>query len=284
MKILQIILLFIAISTSGIAQEINATCNFPKEVNAGSDFTVELTLKKKNLRCYAEFTQKLPAGFTIIEKKTAGAEFGFVNGNLKLVWLRLPADEVITVTYKVKADKKLKGPYKINGELNYIVENNKGVITFDEKEINVLAPVKQQGQATANIKISCLRDKITYSPDLNAIIVTLVVNKGNLVGPGMIQEMLPADFTAEAIDCKNAVFSTKNKTISINWASKMPAGQVFKITYKLIPSSPSVVMPEMKGKFTFTKDKKAQTVEIIQLTDEQTTNGVSDEDLKDLFK
>src|SRR5690554_6895038 len=97
----------------------------PSEVNAGSEFQVEIVLNKNNAESFARFQQKLPRGLTAEVVQNQNASFAFDNQDVKFIWLRLPAESEITIAYKVKVDERLKGNFSIDGLFSYIDGNDR---------------------------------------------------------------------------------------------------------------------------------------------------------------
>lgn len=100
---------------------VNCIRTMPSELE-GEDFKVEIVIKKGSLSGFAKLQENLPAGFTATAGNSSGASFTFSEQKVKLVWVALPPDQEIKVSYNVKIDKAAagSGQKSITGLFSYI--------------------------------------------------------------------------------------------------------------------------------------------------------------------
>ena len=132
------VIILINLFFGSLKSQVQVFANFPHTVHAGERFTVELTIDKKSLMHYAEFKQQLPKGFMAFEGISQSADFYFSNGQIKLVWLRLPRQGKFTVMYDIVVSKAAKGIYKIPGQFTYIFNNQRGNVFLNNLQIRVI--------------------------------------------------------------------------------------------------------------------------------------------------
>ncbi len=84
--------------------------------------TVEISLN--GVSGFARFFQDLPQGFSVEPVNSAGADFYWENNQVNLVWLKLPAVNVVKIQYLVTADESLGGSFRMGGRFDYIVNGN----------------------------------------------------------------------------------------------------------------------------------------------------------------
>lgn len=108
------------------ADVVTITQSAPSTVKAGTEFIVEVTVKKGAVKGFSKLQLDLPEGFTAVEDKSNGANFNFVNQSVKFVWITLPAEAEFKVSYKVIVAAGISGDKIIKGKLSYIVDNVKG--------------------------------------------------------------------------------------------------------------------------------------------------------------
>jgi hypothetical protein len=110
----------------------------PTEVTAGTEFEVKLTLNKSDLEGFSRFQQNIPPGLEAISASSANADFTFSENRLRLIWLRMPVEEEVTVTYRIKVDPRLKGSFDLGGKFSYIDNNERKSVDVTPMSVNIL--------------------------------------------------------------------------------------------------------------------------------------------------
>lgn len=90
---------------------------------AGTEFTVEINVKKDGMKGFARIQELLPAGLTALALDSKGGTFSFLDQKVKIIWDNLPADEDIKVSYRVVVSDNASGDMMISGAFSY-VEND----------------------------------------------------------------------------------------------------------------------------------------------------------------
>ncbi len=85
--------------------------------NASADYTVEVTINRGKTTGFAKLQENIPAGFSASALQSNGASFNFSDQKVKLVWINLPGDDQIKVSYKLTGSG---GPASIDGLFSYI--------------------------------------------------------------------------------------------------------------------------------------------------------------------
>ncbi len=119
----------------------NAAVGIHRRITAtGPDgFLVELVIHKENLKGFAKYTDKIPAGFRATVVSTNGASFSFNDQIAKLVWVSLPASEELKVSYKLSMETKPSSKVSITGEFSYLENDQTQKVKSQEDEIIVPA-------------------------------------------------------------------------------------------------------------------------------------------------
>jgi len=113
----------------------------PENVVAGNEFPVDVTFNKGNLSDYSRFSQDLPEGFTAVNVSTPNADFTFdENENrLRIIWLKMPGDDVLTVQYMVQVNESLKGELELGGSFAYVDRGERKFFNVeDTRTVNIL--------------------------------------------------------------------------------------------------------------------------------------------------
>ncbi len=284
MKNLIIAVVSAFIAFSGISDnQVWVHANFPSTVYSGDQFTVEITINKMSLKHFAEFRQKLPKGFTAIEKVSQSADFHFSNQFVKLVWLRLPRQSQFKVSYDIRVNASTKGVYKLPGQFTYIYNNQRGNVYLNDLEITVY-PKGHSFNINKEIKsgnfqypptdpnlVQCLRVKPYYSKDQKSIIVKLLVSRGIVKSAAKIEEQIPEGYKASLIESGNASFSFDRQKVEFIW-NKLPEEKNFEISYKLTPISFNPQLPKINGSFMYLGGGQLQSAKIVELDINQKSN------------
>ena len=259
------------------ADDVTLSLNAPNQVEAGTEIYVEVTLNKSDFESFARFQQELPAGLTPVAINTCNSDFSFENQKLKFIWLKLPAEEKITISYKLMVDKRLKGSFSLNGKFSYIANNErlsasvipKIIIITPSQDIdpNLIVDIsefKNLVHPNKNLyanQVQCIRQEPYLSG--NEYIVNLLVSKGNKEKFAKIQENVPEGYKAESIDNKDAIFTFKDQTVKFLWMN-LPQESYFVVTYKLIPIENIENTPELTGTFSFIEHDNTISIDIVE--------------------
>jgi hypothetical protein len=126
----------------------------PETVNAGDEFTVEVSISKGSIAGFAKFQQDLPAGFTASSGEAKGGSFSFSDQKVKFIWMSLPADAEFKISYKVKVADNVSGNFSFNGTFSYLENNDKKNAEMPIKNIKVIstasAPIANNTTSSAS--------------------------------------------------------------------------------------------------------------------------------------
>lgn len=122
-------------SASGQKPAIDSTLRPPVQVSVirsvpngavNSDFFVDLTINKGDLRNFLKVVDSLPEGCSAQLVKGDGSnDFEMKDGVVTIRWYSLPEKQTLNVRYKVISVPNMVGTYSINGHISY-VENETG--------------------------------------------------------------------------------------------------------------------------------------------------------------
>ncbi len=122
------------------ADGITITQKAQGSAKVGSEFTVELVIKKGDADGFAKLQQELPDGFEATAGATDGASFTFSNNSVKFIWMAMPNDKEMKISYKIKVDGSIvPGDKFIAGKFAYVVNNVKQQVEISPVTINIEA-------------------------------------------------------------------------------------------------------------------------------------------------
>lgn len=287
--------LFIAIVLKVFfADDIGVTLNVPNEVVAGTEFEVQVSIKKGELESYSRLLQTMPAGLTVLASESNNADFNFESKRARFIWMRMPDEEQFDVKYKIKVDPRLKGEFNIGGKFSYILDNERRTITVESTNITIL-PSPEIDPAlivdiadyerlvipyiptdNANAQIACVRQAPELTEDGKSYIVTLLVSKERKEKFAKIEEVVPSGYKAVAVNEGDAIFTYKNKTAKFLWMN-LPASSLFTVSYKLVPTVGKKDSPELHGKFSYLEEAKTLSINIQQTNQDVALIKTTDE-------
>ncbi len=259
---------------------VSVKMDVPAQVNAGSEFEVRITLNKGDLDGFSRFQQNIPAGLSAISDQSSNADFTFTDKRVRLIWLRVPKNEEITVSYRVKVDEKLKGNFTLSGKFSYIDNNERKNIDVNEVSVSIIpsakvdpslvvdindyekmyAPVNVPAGAEYN-NIAVIRQK-PYPGKDGEYIVNLLVNKEATRNFAKIEEDVPEGYIAVALDPKDAIFTFKSQKVKFLWMN-LPLDPYFMVSYRLIPRNKAKLSaPEVQGAFSYLVDERSISVPV----------------------
>lgn len=279
--LLLLIYTWIVLAISFVFSDVTLEMNATKQVEAGNEITVEVTLNKLDFESFARFQQEIPAGLTPVPVHTANADFSFKDQKVKFIWLKLPAQEEITVTYKLKVDQRLKGNFDLQGTFSYIADNERKSVDVTAQNItitpsadidpnlivdindfkNLVKPSITEKPPMAQVK--CIRQIPYTGVEDNEYIVNLLVNKGDKEKFAKIQESVPDGYKAVSIENKDAIFTFKDQTVKFLWMN-LPADPYFVVSYKLVPDNGVTDKPTLDGTFSYIENDNTLSIDIIE--------------------
>lgn len=259
--------------------DVEVDMSAPRQVEAGQSMTVRVTLKKSDLRSFARFQQQLPGGMEAEVVEDGRAEFKFEDQSVKFIWLKLPPEDEITISYKVKVNERLKGSFELSGSFSYIENNERKSVeaptapiainpspSMDEEMLVDVGDFKPMAKAPSERqptkRVQCIRQKPYPLEEGPGYMVNLLVHKGNKEKFAKIQEDIPEGYKAVQEEARGAIFTFKDQTAKFLWMN-LPADKFFVISYRLIPTN-GQEDPAIEGQFSFIENDNTRNIDIVQ--------------------
>lgn len=256
--------------------------NVPQVVEGGSEFRVQVTLNKGDLESFSRFQQVLPAGLTAVEVNSANAvDFTFEENRLRIIWLKLPAQDQVTFSYRVKVDERLKGEFDLAGTFSFIDNNERRTIDLTPEHITITPNPGIDQSLIVDLTefekmalpqllpqekpmIACIRQKPVVDSYQNEILVKILVNKQALKHHAKIEEQVPYGYNAVGVDSRNGLFSFQNGIARFIWMD-LPAEEHFVVSYKLIPTEGTTVSDvAITGLFSYIEGDRTNTLNLVE--------------------
>ena len=153
-KLYLTILISILITKTLLADSIDISHNYPKEVKSGSEFKIEIKISKQELSSFAKLEYHLPIGFTAKEGNSRNAKFIFDNEEAKLIWDKLPDTSEFSLSFIIITKSNLQGIKSINGSFSYVEKEERKSIDLKRLDIEIKQKIKEINESINQSKIA----------------------------------------------------------------------------------------------------------------------------------
>jgi hypothetical protein len=272
-----------SLTTMVSGQEVEISIDHPGRVNAGEEFTVSVTISKGSLTDYSRFSQDLPLGLTATNVSSPNADFSFDNQRIRVIWLKMPESNQVTISYRILVDPRLKGSFVLGGVFAYVVEDERKFLTFDKNELITIVPspsvdpalvvdIKDfKGGEAAPVAArpgEVFAMAVRQKPELlnsGAYLVRILVNNPSGSKYAKIEETIPFGYMFEQVNSNEGIVSHAASTVKFIWM-KLPETTEFEVVYRLVPkqNEPQGDMI-IDGMLTYTAGNDNKIVEIRQM-------------------
>lgn len=288
-------------------QKIVISMDVEREVMAGDELLVKLTIDKGDVESFSRFTQTLPYGLTAMKTASLNADFSFEEQRLRIIWLKLPPQDKIVVEYKIKVDPRITGSFDLSGNFAFVQSNQRRSMDIQARyPVNILPnpdiasedriniddfqtfAIAEQNEGSNTIRLS--RSKPVKNGPFEYT-VNIRVNKGNLNKFAKVEDYIPEGFRVIEGDSKDGIFRFNQGMVKILWMT-LPEEQEFDISYIVVPD-PGQDMKNFKveGVFSYISGNETKSVDIdpeqVFLADEdsspdETLNPTESEPLEEI--
>ena len=167
-----------------------------------NEFNVQVKIKKPSIKGFAKYQEILPAGYTAKGVATSGSSFSVSDGKAKFVWVSLPSEDEMIITYVLEKSASAASDASIIGEFSYL-ENDQ------TKKVKVPSEViKVSGDIVSSTNV------ITNTTNTTTTIVTDNTSKTDVVANNTSQTNDVANNTqTDNTTAKKTDNSTTNNTV-----------------------------------------------------------------------
>jgi hypothetical protein len=252
---------------------VGLSAKIPSSAAPGTDFEIEVTVKKLGVSGFAKLQVDLPGGLTATEMESKGASFTFNNHSVKYIWTALPSEEEFTIKFKVSSHPAIMGKGQIQGKFSYIENNNKQLAEFGPIDITFTNEASNfAGKDTSNkntqlnkpdetpADVVCSRKIITVK-EKEEWDVEIMLKKGAIKGFAKLQEEIPEDLVATGLTTAGANFTFSEHHAKFVWPS-IPGRDEIRLVYKLISRSALEKNVVLKGEFSYLENENTKSISL----------------------
>ncbi|MDG2227367.1 MAG: hypothetical protein P8L20_06500, partial [Flavobacteriales bacterium] len=231
-------------------------------------------------------------GFIISDFLSSSSKYEKVPSIVLFVWYSIPAEETITLKYRLTAENGSIGNKTIDGTFSYLEE--------EERKSEIIDPVTftvSEGTNSTNSTTSIENNNSQDTPvsGIRTIqnvgkeyIVTVSIMKGNQDGFSRLKENIPSGFTASKIEAAGGVYKFTNNIVKFLWTNIPADKSLITVSYKLSPTENAPQAFAISGYFSaefLMVDDTPQSIEIpavtigeiAEETVEEVTEGIAEE-------
>jgi hypothetical protein len=109
--------------TLATGDEPNSNVTVVRTITKGAtsnDWNINLKIKKDGIKGFARYSDILPEGFTAKPEKVAGSSFSVADGKIKFVWVNVPTEAEMEISYILSGTHK---DISLGGEFSYLESN-----------------------------------------------------------------------------------------------------------------------------------------------------------------
>lgn len=262
LKTFVVLLNFVSFSfiTFILSDEIKVSTNLPNEVIQDSVYTVEVVIDKGDVIGFAKFQQNLPAGFDVQPGEVADASFTYADGKVKFIWMAIPEQEQVKITYTIKATAEAPENASVGGKFSYIDDMERKSYDLPNQSIKVIKGDDIPVDLPAMAEVS----RVVTSKGDNQYQVAISIKKQGISGFSKVEEFLPENSSATVAQNELSVFSQVDEKAKFVWMS-IPADEELNVSYMVTLEGEDAQqkLQSMDGSFSYLDENESKTVAII---------------------
>jgi hypothetical protein len=276
----QLILYFNLISLSFItillSDGIEIETNLPKEVVKDSTYIIDVVIKKGDLFGFAKYQQNFPEGFDAKPVETAEASFTYADGKMKFIWMALPEDEEVRITYALTAYDGAPVEAVVAGKFSYIADNQRKSYDIPNQTIAIKSAEPEEERIPAIASVN----RVVKPLANNTYEVSLTIDKQGVYGFSKLEEYLPSGAEAEVLNNQKAVFSQVDERAKFVWMS-IPEDETLTVTYKVKANEDiGDALRAMEGNFAYLDESETKSVAVMSDAPLMADNASSEETIE----
>lgn len=262
LKTFVVLLNFVSFSfiTFILSDEIKVTTNLPNEVIQDSTYTVEVIIDKGDVIGFAKFQQNLPVGFDVQPGEVADASFTYADGKVKFIWMAIPEQEQVKITYTITATSEAPESASVEGKFSYIDDMERKSYDLPNQSIKVIKGDDIPVDLPAMAEVS----RVVTSMGGNQYEVSISIKKQGISGFSKVEEFLPENSSATVAQNELSVFSQVDEKAKFVWMS-IPSDEQLNVSYlvTLDGDDAQQKLQSMEGSFSYLDENESKTVAIL---------------------
>ncbi len=185
--------------------------------NNSNEINVDVKIKKPGIRGFAKFQDILPVGYTAKQGKLNGSSFSVSDSKIKFVWVSLPLEDELLISYTLEKSESASSEIKLEGEFSYLendqtkkVKAKTDSYTFSTSPVASKTPstektTNQETAANQNVAVVNTETKTAGTP--NTQIAKREGNISYLVQIGAFKNAIESDVLSRKFNLSETIKS-----------------------------------------------------------------------------
>lgn len=246
-------------------EDVDISHNIPDFLVAGSSYSVDVSIQKGDISGFAKFQMEVPDGINVKSVDAKNSSFTFSDGVVKNIWMTIPDDGEINLSYTFEVNANYQGTGTIQAQFVYIKDNERYSVGMKDHPVTVgddggVAEVVNETQA-AFVPEMIKGHRSVKAINNKDFEVTIKIDKDGLEGFAKIQDELPLGYTAELKLSGESVFSVIDNKIKFIWFN-VPAASELTVSYILRSTGELNENARLKGTFNFIYKDDARFIDL----------------------
>ncbi len=89
----------------------------------------------------------MPLGLSATNVSSPNADFSFDEQRVRIIWLKMPRANEVSVSYQISVDPRLKGSFALGGVFAYVVDDERKFLNLDQNRKITIVPNSTINQA-----------------------------------------------------------------------------------------------------------------------------------------
>lgn len=247
--------------------DVEITHNIPDYLVAGKVYDVDIVVKKGTVGGFAKFQMEVPDGINVKAVETRNSSFTFKSSVVKNIWMSVPEESEILLSYKFEIAQNYEGKGSITSRFVFIKDNERYSVEMLSHQVavgdgsDVVAAIGQElnDQVFSPEKLKI--NRTIKSLGLNEFEVNVIIEKDGLEGFAKVQDMLPEGFEARPMITSKSVFSVVEEKVKFIWFN-IPPEETIEVSYLLVSQFPVNEETTLNGSFNFLYNDEARQVDL----------------------
>ena len=247
--------------------DVEITHNIPDYLVAGKVYDVDIVVKKGSIGGFAKFQMEVPDGINVRAIETRNSSFTFKSNIVKNIWMSVPEESEILLSYKFEIAQNFQGNGNITSQFVFIKDNERYSVEMESHKVIVgdgsdIVLTTGQELNDQNFNPNKLKiDRNIKALGHNEFEVSIIIEKDGLEGFAKVQDILPEGFEATPMNTSKSVFSIVEDKVKFIWFN-IPPEEIIEVSYLLISQYPVSEGTKLNGSFNFLYNDEARMIEL----------------------